>query len=81
MSDLAYVVSPFDKTTKEFNMLIGNLKVLLANQSNATLYELVDAVIRLRMDTFNDLIRNKVKEGNYSRSAMDICIVLYFFAV
>ena len=43
--------------------------------------ELIDAVSRLNIDTLNNVIRQKVEEGNYSRSPADICACLYFFAV
>jgi hypothetical protein len=44
------------------------------------LYTLIDAVVRLRIDNLNDLIRAKIKEGNFSRSAQDISSCLYFLA-
>ena len=81
LSDLAYLVIPFDKTQREFQLLLSRLKLLLANQTgNVKLYSLIEAVTRLNLDTFNTIIRNKVSEGNYSRSPSDICALLYFFA-
>ena len=44
------------------------------------MYELIEAVTRLNIDTLNNLIRKKVQEGNYSRSPADLCACLYFFS-
>lgn len=44
------------------------------------MFDLIDAINRLRIDNFNDLIRKKINEGNYSRSPGDICAVLFFLA-
>ncbi len=69
LSDLAYLVIPFDKTQKEFNLLVSRLKLLLRNQSgNVKMFSLIDSITRLNIDTFNSTIRAKVEEGNYSRS-------------
>jgi len=60
-------VIPFDKTQREFQLLLGRIKLLLQNQTgNVKLYQLIDAATRLSVDTFNSLIRAKVTEGNYS---------------
>ena len=72
---------PFDKTHREFQLLLGRIKLLLQNQTgNVKLYQLIEAATRLSVDTFNSLIRAKVAEGNYSRSPSDICSILYFFS-
>jgi hypothetical protein len=44
------------------------------------LFALIDSITRLHLDNFNSIIRDKVEEGNYSRSPQDICAILYFFA-
>lgn len=81
-SDLAYIIMPFDKTTREYQLLLSRLKDLLVNQTGSVkLYDLMDAALRLNQEIFNDTIRRMVKEGNYSRSTPDICICLYFFAL
>lgn len=81
LQNLAYLVIPFDKTTREFNLLISRLKLLLNNQSGSVkLYDLIDAVNRLGIDSFNSIIRKKVKEGDFSRSSQDVSACLYFFA-
>ena len=64
------MIIPFDKTEREFNLLISRLKLLLKNQTgNVKLHDLIDAVLRLNIDTFNELIKQKVEEGNFSRTA------------
>ena len=81
LNDLAYIVVPFDKTNKEFQTLIFNLKMQLANHTgNVKMYDLIDAINRLGIDNFNDTIRNKIQEGNYSRAPADVCAILYFLA-
>ncbi len=81
LNDLAYIVVPFDKTYKEFQMLIGNLKMQLANHTgNVKMYELIDAINRLGIDNFNEIIRTKISEGNFSRSPADVSAVLYYLA-
>jgi hypothetical protein len=44
------------------------------------MFELVEAVTRLNIDTLNQVIRRKVEEGNYSRAPADLCALLYFFS-
>lgn len=62
-------------------MLISRTKLLLQHHTgNVKLELLINAVTRLNIDTLNSTIRNKVEEGNYSRSPADICAGLYFFA-
>ena len=69
LNDLAYVVMPFDKTHREFQLLIANLKLQLQSHTgNVKFFALVDAVNRLGIDSFRDLIRAKLEEGNYSRA-------------
>jgi hypothetical protein len=81
-SDLAYIVMPFDKTTREYNLLLSRLKLLLDNQTGSVkLYDVMDAAIRLGVTTFDDIFRKMVLNGNYSRSTPDICISLFFFAL
>lgn len=81
LSDLAYLVIPFDKTQRGFQLLLTRLRILLQNQTgNVKMCKLIEAITRLNIDTFNTLIRQKVSEGNYSRSPADICAILYFFA-
>ena len=72
---------PFDKTLPQFQLLLARTKLLLQNQSgNVRMFELIEAVTRLNIDTLNPTIRRKVEEGNYSRSPADLCALLYFFA-
>ena len=79
LNDLAFIVIPFDKTHHEFQLLISRLKLLLQNQShNVKLFKLIEAVNRLSIDSFNDLIRRKIDEGNYSRASQDICAAMFF---
>lgn len=81
LSDLAFMVVPFDKTLPPFQMLLARTKLLLQNQSgNVRMFELVEAVTRLNVDALNQVIRRKVEEGNYSRAPADLCALLYFFS-
>lgn len=60
-------------------MLIKNLKLQLINHTgNVKMYELIDAINRLGIDNFNDVIRKKISEGNFSRSPADLSAVLYY---
>ena len=80
LTDLAYIVIPFDKTQHDFRLLLSRLKLLLQNQTgNVKLFWLIEPSTRLNIDTFNSIIKAKVAEGNYSRSPADICALLYFF--
>lgn len=82
LSDLAYIVVPFDKTQREFQMLLSRMRLLLINQTgNVKMSSLIDSITRLRIDNFNQIIRDKVEQGNYSRAPQDICATLYFLAV
>jgi len=75
------MVVPFDKTLPPFQMLLARIKLLLQNQSgNVRMFELVEAITRLNVDTLNHVIRRKVEEGNYSRAPADLCALLYFFS-
>lgn len=44
------------------------------------MYELIDAINRLGIDNFNDVLRKKISEGNFSRSPADLSAVLYYLA-
>ena len=43
-------------------------------------YELLEAMLRLNIEEpLHSLVRQKIKEGNFSRDAYDISIALSFF--
>ena len=43
-------------------------------------YELVEGLIRLRIDSLNDLIREKMYSKDMSRKSKDITVQLLFFS-
>ncbi|CDW73278.1 UNKNOWN [Stylonychia lemnae] len=80
-NDLAYIVIPFDKTTKQFQLLLSRLKLTLLNQSgNVKFYDLIDGLNRLGLENFSDLIKQKIQEGNYSRSPGELSAILFFLS-
>lgn len=44
------------------------------------LHGLVDGCIRLGVESLNTTIKNKIEEGNYSRSPDDLCTIFYLLA-
>ena len=51
VNDLAFVIVPFDKTTSEYQGLLGKIKTLFRSQQGAVkLYHLVEAMLRLKLD-------------------------------
>jgi hypothetical protein len=81
INDLSYIMIPFDKTREEFQTLISKLKQLLKFQSGGVNYfELIEGIMRMNIDGgMVNIIRTQIEEGNFSRSAYDISICLFFF--
>jgi len=39
---------------------------------------LVDAVLRLKLNNFDEAIRRKIEDGDYSRTAKDVSVLINF---
>lgn len=79
LSDLSHAIIPFDQSKKEFKQLLKRTKTLLqSNQGGLHLYNLIDAILKLRLNFFDSLIKQKIENGDYSRTSQDIASLLAF---
>lgn len=67
------MIIPFDQHSVEFKLLINRIRDILGSfsaqsQSNPEIFELLEGLYRLRVDSLNEEIRSIVKEGNYART-------------
>ena len=53
---------------------------VIRNTQNTRLFTLLEGLYKLKLDMFNDELRQIVKDGSFSRTAPDIAVSLLFFA-
>jgi hypothetical protein len=84
INDLSFVIIPFDLQATEFRLLISRIRDLIGTQKTSNqgteVYQLLEGLHRLRIDSLNSEVRNLISEGNYARSAREIVMATLFFS-
>ena len=83
LNDLSFMVVPVDPGHADFKSLLRRIKSELERDESQTTqhnYELVEALSRLRIDAFCDLMRSLVLQKKLSRKSRDITAQLLYFA-
>ena len=82
LNDLAFVIVPFDQNASEFRTLMSVIRKQLKTQHRDTMmaYELLEGLHRLRNDSLNTLLREKMRAKDVSRKSKDIAVQFLFFS-
>ena len=82
LNDLAFVIVPFDQNASEFRTLLTVIRKHLKTQHRDTMmaYELLEGLHRLRNDSLNTLLREKMQAKDVSRKSKDIAVQFLFFS-
>lgn len=81
LNKISHAVVPFDRTSKPYQKLLSQIKMHLRLKKPGTnLYNVIEATMKLHLeDGLPQLLRDRVINKQFSRSAYDIAIGLHYF--
>ena len=79
VNELSYSILSPDLRSQEFKLLLGRIRFLLEEGSCNEMFELVEGLYRLKIDSLTSSLRNVVMQGKYMKSPKDVVVLLLFF--